>query len=482
MKRTTIFIILFLLIPSFNNRVFSQENRPNIVVILCDDLGYGDLSCYGHPHIKTPNLDNMATQGIRFTDFYSSAPVCSPSRVGLLTGRSPNRAGVFDWIPHARDPKPDAREQVHMQSREITIPILLKEAGYATAMAGKWHCNSVFNSEEQPQPDDAGFDHWLGTQNNAYPSHENPENFVRNGEAVGEIKGYSCQIVADEGIQWMENHRREEPDQPFFLYLAFHEPHEPVASPAELTSGYLDIAANKKEATYFANVENIDLAVGKVLEALKKLTIENNTLVIFTADNGPETLNRYPNASYSYGSPDPLRGMKLWTTEAGFRVAGIMYWPAQIKPGQISNQPVSALDFLPTFCELAGKDLPENMTLDGTSFLPVIQGKKIQRDKPLIWAYYNSLNEHQVAMRYGDWKVLAKLDLKKKYQNLNDRNISEIRSAKFIDFEVYKVLDDIYEDNNFSAEKSSSIKKLKKNLKKNYKELLDDSFIWTVQD
>ncbi len=482
MKKTTIIFLILQLAISFNTFVLPQENRPNIVVILCDDLGYGDLACYGHPHIKTPNLDNMAAQGMRFTDFYSSAPVCSPSRVGLLTGRSPNRAGVYDWIPPAREPKPDAREQVHMQSREITIPMLLKQAGYATAMAGKWHCNSIFNSEEQPQPDDAGFDHWLGTQNNAHPSHANPENFVRNGNDVGEIKGYSCQIVADEGIRWMENHQQGNPDQPFFLYLAFHEPHEPVASPPELTNRYINFARNEKEATYFANVENIDLAVGKVLKALKNQSIDNNTLVIFTADNGPETLNRYPNASYSYGSPDPLRGMKLWTTEAGFRVAGIMYWPKQIKPGQVIKQPVSALDFLPTFCELAGKALPENIEFDGTSFLQVLKGEKINREKPLIWAYYNALNEHQVAMRDGNWKVLAKLDLQKKYQNLNDRNIPEIRSAKFTDFEVYKVSEDLHEDQDLSTDNSSSIKKLKKKLKRNYKELLGDSFIWTVRE
>jgi arylsulfatase A len=154
--------------------------QPNIVVVLCDDLGYGDLECYGHPHIKTPNLNRMAKEGMRFTDFYSAAPVCSPSRVGLLTGRSPNRAGVYDWIPHRMD--------VHMRSSEVTIPQLLKQAGYATCMSGKWHCNSKFNSATQPQPDDAGFDHWFGTQNNASPSHENPTNFIRNGDEVGPLK------------------------------------------------------------------------------------------------------------------------------------------------------------------------------------------------------------------------------------------------------------------------------------------------------
>jgi arylsulfatase A len=151
-------------------------DRPNIVIILCDDLGYGDLGVHGHPHIQTPNIDRLANEGIRFTNFYSTAPVCSPSRVGLLTGRSPNRAGVYDWIPESKQPRSDAREQVHMRKGEITIAQLLKKAGYATCMAGKWHCNAAFNSPLQAQPNDAGFDHWMATQNNAAPSHADPVN------------------------------------------------------------------------------------------------------------------------------------------------------------------------------------------------------------------------------------------------------------------------------------------------------------------
>lgn len=170
--------LLCLSLPSLLN---AADDRPNIVVIICDDLGYGDLACYGHPHIRTPHLDRMAAEGVRFTDFYSTAPVCSASRVGLLTGRSPNRAGVYDWIPPGNQTKPDAREQVHMRRDETTIAQLLKQAGYATAMSGKWHCNSEFNSDLQPQPGDAGFDHWFATHNNAAPSRENPINFVRNG-------------------------------------------------------------------------------------------------------------------------------------------------------------------------------------------------------------------------------------------------------------------------------------------------------------
>ena len=453
------------------------EERPNIIVIICDDLGYGDLASYGHPYIQTPNLDKMAKDGILFTDFYSTAPVCSPSRVGLMTGRSPNRAGVFDWIPEGRAVRPDAREQVHMRDSEITIPKLLKEAGYATAMAGKWHCNSLFNSPEQPQPGDAGFDHWLATQNNASPSHANPTNFVRNGEPVGPMEGYSCQLVADEGIEWISNHHRTDPDQPFFFYMAFHEPHEPIASPEELTGTYRKVAVSEKEATYFANVENVDRAVGKLLTSLKDLSIDKNTLVIFTSDNGPETLNRYPNASYSWGRPDPLRGMKLWTTEAGFRVAGIMRWPAKIESKQTVQHAVSALDFLPTFCELAEAEIPEDLELDGASFLPALENRPIKRNKPLIWAYYNAINEHRVAMRSDQWKVLAKMNLPK-LQNVHTGNINEVRAAQLSDIQIYNIEDDIGEVSNLSGGHQQLKEELTNKLTKAYNDLVAGSHVW----
>jgi arylsulfatase A len=173
--------------------------------------------------------------------------------------------------------------------------------------------------------------------------------------------------------------------------------------------------------------------------------------------------------------------MKLWTTDAGFRVAGIMRWPKEIEPGQTSHQPVSALDFLPTFCKLAEIAPPADLLLDGTNFLPVLSGKKIKRDKPLIWAYYNALNEHRVAMRDGKWKVLAKLDLEKKYQNLNDQNIAEIKAAEFIDFEIYKITEDIHEDNNLLKGKPKGNTTLKKKLEEHYLKLLEGSHIWTVK-
>ncbi|MDF1751377.1 MAG: sulfatase-like hydrolase/transferase [Verrucomicrobiales bacterium] len=459
----------------------AEDERPNIVVILCDDLGYGDLGCYGHPHIKTPHLDKMAEEGIRYTACYSSAPVCSPSRVGLLTGRSPNRAGVYDWIPEAKEDakRPDNRHLVHLKKDAITIPKLLGEAGYETCLSGKWHCNAMFNSDKQAQPNDAGFDHWFATQNNASPSHENPRNYVRNGEPVGPLEGYSCQLATDEAIRWMKERGTPGTDQkPFFLYLAFHEPHEPVASPAELVAGYKDVARNENEAQYFANVENVDLAVGRVLKELQDTGKDKNTIVFFTSDNGPETLDRYKSARRSYGSPDPLRGMKLWTTDAGFRVCGIASWPGTLQGGQVVDAPVSALDLLPSFCELGGVVSPEN--LDGISLIPG-GGIPLGRTKPLIWCYYNSINEHRVAMRDGNWKVLAKLDggSIQKTSNLYPGNADAIKSAKLTDIEIYQISEDIGESNNLAEQNPEKLSALTEKLEEAYRELIADSPVWT---
>jgi arylsulfatase A len=458
-------------------RSASLPERPNIIVILCDDLGYGDLACYGHPHIRTPHLDKMASEGIRFTDFYSAAPVCSPSRVGLLTGRSPNRAGVYDWIPPARNSKPDRRHEVHMRSSEVTIAQVLKQAGYATAMAGKWHCNSQFNSESQPQPGDAGFDHWMATQNNAAPSHANPTNFVRNADPLGELEGYSCQLVVDEGMDWLDRHLAAVAEQPFFLFLSFHEPHEPVASPPEMTAGYQEVTVHEKEADYFANVENVDRAVGRLMAYLHEVGIDDNTLVVFTSDNGPETLSRYPNATRSWGRANPLRGMKLWTTDAGFRVAGIMRWPNGIAAGQVSTEVVSSLDFLPTFGHLAGTDIPAGLELDGTNFLPALEDEPLERNKPLLWAYYNSLNERQVAMRDGPWKVLARIDVPRT-SNLFTANIAAVKAAELRDFQIFNMEHDVGEARDMAKSFPETRSRLVQTLERNYRDLLSGSHVW----
>lgn len=466
------------------------SDRPNIIVMLCDDLGYGDLGCFGHPHIQTPNLDQLAAGGIRFTDMYSAAPVCSPSRVGLLTGRSPNRAGVYDWIPEAQAGKPNrpdhsGRKMVHLRSTEVTIPGRLRDAGYQTCLAGKWHCNAYFNSDLQPQPGDFGFDHWMATQNNAAPNHQNPRNFVRNGTPVGELEGFSCQLAVDESLDWLKTINS---DKPFFLYVPFHEPHEPVASPPDLVAKYRPVAQTDDEAQYFANVANVDAAVGRLMAGLDQLALRENTLVIFTSDNGPETHLRYAKAKRSYGRPGNLRGMKLHTTEAGFRVPGIMNWPAKIKPGQTVATPVSSLDFLPTFLSLGQAPVPAGLNLDGINIAPLITASQpgeisIKRTHPLIWAYYNATNEAKVAMRDGRWKVLAKLSdgALKQHQNLTSRNIDDVRSAPLTNIEIYDLETDIAESRNLAGSAQVETQALTDRINQAYAELLADSHVWDIE-
>jgi arylsulfatase A len=445
-------------------------SRPNFLVILCDDLGYGDLACYGHPTIQTPHLDQLARQGVRLTACYASAPVCSSSRAGLMTGRTPSRVGVYDWIP--------AGNVVHLPRDEKTVARLLKDAGYATAHIGKWHLNGKFNNPAQPQPGDHGFDHWFSTQNNAHPSHENPDNFVRNGQRVGELKGFSCQLVADEAIRWLEKDRPQ--DAPFFAYVCFHEPHEPVASPPELVAEYRESATNEDQAQYFANVANVDVAVGRLMAALDRLNVADDTLVFFTSDNGPETLRRYPRGTRSYGSPGPLRGMKLWMYEGGIRVPGILRWSGRIEPGQTSDEPVCGLDVLPTFCELAGASVPDDRVLDGTSFVPLLDGQPIRRSRPLFWHYFNALGEPKAALRSGEWMILGHRVAPdgSPGSNVNPMSMRIIKSARLGDFELYNLKEDLKQQHDQADDHPDLVQKLSRQLVETHRQVQEEGEDW----
>lgn len=457
-----------------------SAKQPNIVVLLCDDLGYGDLGSFGHPIIKTENLDKLASSGIKLTNFYSAAPVCSPSRVGLLTGRSPNRAGVYDFIPGHKKSE-DNRDLVHLQAHEETIPAMLKSVGYETCLVGKWHCSSQFNSDKQPQPNDFGFDHWMATHNNASPSHKNPKNFIRNGVAVGEMEGFSSQIVVTEAIDWLN---KKDTDKPFFLEVAFHEPHESIASPEDLVQKYLPQSKNREQAEYFANVENMDIAVGRLVEYIEK-NYGENTLIVFSSDNGPETLNRTPKSIHSYGSPGELKGMKLWTNEAGFRVPGIVKWIGKETYTGTFDKVVSALDFLPTFAELSGAKLP-NRKLDGESFNSLLNTGNFDRTTPLIWAFYDALNERRVAMRMGDWKIMGRLEVDDKtlpnIHNLYDGNEAFVKSAKLTDFQLFNMKEDQKELQDLSLKELEVFNEIKKEFEIQYKELLDGSHVWVREN
>ena len=446
-----------------------SADKPNVMIILCDDLGYGDLGCFGNETIQTPHLDKLASQGIRLTDCYSSSPLCSPARAGLLTGRTPSRSGIYSWIAEGNP--------MHLKQDETTIASLLKKNGYETCHVGKWHLNGLFNNPKQTQPGDHGFDHWFATQNNSSPTHQNPKNFVRNGEEVGELEGFSCQLVADEAIDWLGNRNA---DHPFFMFVCFHEPHEPVDSPESLVKEYPD-AKKRGEALYYANVTNMDKAVGRLMEALEQHELAEETLVVFTSDNGPETLNRYKNAWRSHGSPGPLRGMKLHLYDGGIRVPGIIRWTGTIKPGQTSGEPVCGVDLLPTVCEVTGTQLPTGKILDGTSFASIFKSEPVAREKPLFWHYYGGMGNRQVALRDGEWKIVARWDGPQDMPSggsLRPGIVPKLKSSTLADFELYHISEDIGETKDLAAEMPDRLRSLSRIAQETYQEVIEEGPYW----
>lgn len=260
---STTLLALFLVVFSAQ----AEPQRPNVVIFLADDMGWGDSGTYGHPLIKTPNLDKLASQGVKFTQCYSACGVCSPSRSAILTGRTPYRNGVWRHL--------SGTHEAHLRASEITYPKLLKKIGYETCHVGKWHllAKPQFNNPKYPQPDDHGYDHYLYTHNNASPSHENPDNFFRNGEPVGPIKSYSAQFVAAEAARWLTETRDSE--KPFVLSVWFHEPHSPIATDPKFAALY-DGHENSK---YMGNITQLDDALGTVMDALEKSDTAKDTLV-----------------------------------------------------------------------------------------------------------------------------------------------------------------------------------------------------------
>ncbi len=368
----------------------TAPERPNIVVVMADDMGWGDSATYGHPVIKSPNLDKLASQGMKFTQGYSPCGVCSPSRSAILTGRTPYRNGVWRHL--------SGNHEAHLRASEITYPELLKNIGYETCHVGKWHLLSKqqFGNPEFPQPgEQGGFDYWMTTQNNAVPSHKNPNNFIRNGEPVGEMKGYSAPLVADEAIHWLKDVR--DPKKPFALSVWFHEPHKPIATDIRFSSLYPD--ESKKNATYYGNITQLDYALGKIMEALDDQGVADNTMIIFTSDNGPLTSEG--------GETGGLRGQKRNDFEGGIRVPFIVRWPGHIEPGSVSDTPVIGTDIFSTVLDAVGIPVPEDRTIDSASMLPVFAGKTANRKIPIFWRTHVSPAEDRVALRIGDWKIVG---------------------------------------------------------------------------
>ena len=365
----------------------SAGQRPNVVILLADDLGWQDIGCYGGP-VKTPTLDALAAQGVRFTNFHAGCAVCSPSRATLLTGRQHIRTGIYHVLQ-------DSMHNAHLLEREVTIAKVLKQARYATSHFGKWHLGLTWGKRKKPSPSEHGFDYWFGLANGAYPSQKDPVNFIRNGKRIGPLKGYSCQIIVDDAIRWLNENRLAY--QPFFLNIWFNEPHSVLAAPDEIVSQYGGL--NDPAALYSGAVENTDRAIARLLSKLKAMGVMDNTLIIYSSDNG----------SYRDDRNGSLRGSKGSNFEGGIRSPGIFWWPRGIKGGRIEKEPSGSVDLLPTICGLLDIDKPKGVHLDGADLAPLLTGRgTFQRSQPLFW--YLPTSYPAAAIRDGRYVFMAYRD------------------------------------------------------------------------
>lgn len=365
------------------------KEKPNIILINCDDMGYGDLSCFGNPSIKTPHIDRMAYEGQKWSSFYVSSSVSSPSRAGLLTGRLGVRTGMYGdkrgvLFPDSPEGLPDS---------ELTIPELLKEAGYHTACIGKWH----LGNREGYRPLDHGFEYFYGMlfsndmsrkeQAKLGNIHYPYELVVYEQEKEVEREPEQTQLTSrltEKAVHYIQAHQKES----FFLYLAHPMPHFPVYSSA-------DFQGVSDGGDYGDTIEELDWSVGKILHTLKETGLAKNTLVVFTSDNGP-----WLPYKERAGSSGPLKDGKNSHYEGGFRVPCVI-WGGMVTPGHIT-QMGSTLDLLPTFCELAGVKLPSDRVYDGTSLVGVLQNSKALSPRDEFYFYRGSL---LYAVRKGKYKL-----------------------------------------------------------------------------
>ena len=437
MNRVLILIgISFLICLSCDDPSGIEPKRPNIVFLLADDMGYGDYERIGGS-TETPNLNRLADEGIFFNNFYAAGPNCSPSRAGLMTGKSPAKVGMYSYRPQ--------NHPLHLPDQEITLAELLKTRGYQTAHIGKWHLGELTGNPEfdHPQPHEQGFDYSMGTENNAEPSHHNPRNFIRNGKALVKVEGYSCQIVAQECMDWLN----QKSDDPFFLYVAFHEPHAKVASPPELIEKYKNLPL--KDAEYLANIDHLDSAIGRILNYLEQHDLMDNTIIMFSSDNG----------SYRLASNAGLKAVKSFLYDGGIRVPGIIKWSGIKTDRKVVEEPTGLVDVLPTLCEIVGISPPDD--LDGTSFLPLLMGRPFQRKLPLYWFFYRTSPE--IAMRIGDHMILG-LDndtIPRPHQFSQD-DLGYIKNISLKNYELYDLRNDFSQEKNLfhTYPKKDSLKQL----------------------
>jgi arylsulfatase A-like enzyme len=404
--------------------------KPNIVVLLADDLGYGDLSVHGARDIATPQIDSLARQGVRCTSGYVSGPYCSPTRAGLLTGRYQQRFG-HEFNPVLLN---NGGQGQGLATQEATIADRLRAAGYATALVGKWH----LGEEDAFHPQRRGFEQFFGflTGSHSYLSSEDAARgpIVRGREPV-RLNGYLTDVLAQEANEFIEQNRQ----RPFFLYLAFNAVHTPMHAPQEALDKFSG-ESDERRRTYLAMLSRLDAAVGSVLAKLRELNLEEQTLVFFLSDNGGPTTKFAANGSRN----GPLRGSKGDTWEGGIRVPFLVQWKGRLPAGAKYEPPVIQLDIVATALAAAGIEARPDWKLDGVDLVPHLSGKNDSRPHEGLYWRFGS----QMAVRQGDWKLVRPSRGAKEYEDIAREPM------------LFNLADDVGEQRDLAAANPDKVRRL----------------------
>lgn len=421
----------FLSISLSGDFAYSSESPPNVLLILVDDLGYGDLSCYGATDLRSPKIDSLVARGIRFDNFYANCPVCSPTRASLLTGRYPELVGVPGVIrTHAEN------SWGYLAEDAVLLPEILKAAGYKTAIVGKWH----LGLETPNRPTDRGFDvfrGYLGDMMDDYYNHRRHGiNYMRHDEKEIDPEGHATDLFTDWACEYLQACARSA-DEPFFLYLAYNAPHTPIQPPAEWLAKVKQREAgiSDRRAKLVALIEHMDDGIGKVMRTLQATGLDENTLVLFSSDNGGQL---------SVGANNgPLRDGKQSMYEGGLKVPFCAVWPQRIAAGSRSDRIALSMDLFPTICVAAGAKLEH--AIEGRSILPTLLGKPQAAENRDLFFHrregglqYGGLTIN--AIRRGDWKLL--------------------QNSPFAPLELYHLADDPREENDLSAKNKQAFREL----------------------
>ena len=455
-SKAVIFISLLLLSCQTEDKPGLKGSRPNIIFILADDLGWADLPVYGNRFNEAPNLSRMASEGIRFTDAYAACPVCSPTRASIISGQYPARVGIIDfitghWRPYEEVIVPKNRTQ-YLPEKVITMGELMQEAGYTTAYYGKWH----LGWEDKHLPQNQGFDSVNVYNGGGYYGYED-----RMSKPIKAVPGkVLSEALTDMSLEFIRKHRED----PFFLFLAHYDVHVQLDADSTLIQKYLlkdKVDGYPCNAVYAAMVEHVDNSVGRVLREVGELGLAENTLVVFFSDNGGliSRFDRIPllasSKQYIYqgdtllyvaSSNAPLRAEKGTLYEGGIREPFIAWWPGRLEAGKLSPALVSSVDFLPTFAELAGIDLPDEQVFDGISLVNLMEGSDPDPERAIFWHYpvYHH-DEPASAIRKGKWKLVQNLVSDECYLYNLEMDIGETtdlsRSEAIIADELSELLD-----------------------------------------